>query len=51
MEFKHKFWDFDRSCYFVFAPCVYSFNKEEGFSFGLELFGCRLFYFSFMVKK
>jgi hypothetical protein len=46
-EYVNEFvlYDKDHFTYFAFAPVIYSWNKEDGYSFALEIFGYRLFYF------
>ncbi len=43
---KLEFWDTEKDLYFVFAPVIYSLTKTR-FSFGLELFCIRVFYFEY----
>ena len=41
---KFKLYDNRDGGYFVFAPCIYSMSRKEGFSIGMELFYKRFFY-------
>lgn len=50
IKIKCKLIDTDDGGYFVFAPCIYSFHKNN-ISFGLELFGRRFLYTSITREK
>lgn len=44
-KFKIKFFDYDPTCYFLFALMISEMNTRK-FSIGVELFGMRIFYFN-----
>jgi len=53
IEYVNKFTlhEKEHHTYFAFAPVVYSWNKIDGYSFALEIWGHRFFYFRRERKK